>query len=294
MRRITDDYLAEIAALDLSSMTASEIDEHWEPLMYEGQVAEARAKQYEKLAAEAKRESSRHSYAQAAQEHYERAQVLTDAQEQFYAEWKRRNGWARVFLVLNHDGHYHRERNCPTCFPTTQFGWVPALSDKPEDEVIEVVGHMACTVCWPAAPTHPKFVSTLREAQAQAAAKTAAECEGSGRYASNIEWYATPRGTCAVCDRGVTVTKTGKARRHKTREQEKADAQAKEAAKLAAKPGALDRLHAAALRVDKAIGLLDAEHAEHAISSAWLHEEINDATRDTLVGMARQKRPARA
>jgi hypothetical protein len=50
------------------------------------------------------------------------------------AEFKRRGGWNRAWLVLNTGGHVHRTTACRTCFPSTQFGWLTHLSGQDEAE----------------------------------------------------------------------------------------------------------------------------------------------------------------
>ena len=47
--------------------------------------------------------------------------------------------------------------DCTTCFPTTQYGWLVNLADCDEDAMIEEWGEMACTVCFPTAPTNPNY-----------------------------------------------------------------------------------------------------------------------------------------
>lgn len=61
--------------------------------------------------------------------------------------------WKRYFLVTNGNGHVHRGRTCATCFPTTRYGWLPALSGCDESAMVAEYGEQACTVCFPAAPS---------------------------------------------------------------------------------------------------------------------------------------------
>lgn len=64
------------------------------------------------------------------------------------AEFARRGGWSRLYLVDNSGGHVHRTMSCSTCFPTTQFTWLPEYSDKPATEVVEAAGALTCLVCF--------------------------------------------------------------------------------------------------------------------------------------------------
>ncbi|GAB1512511.1 hypothetical protein [Actinophytocola sp. KF-1] len=68
------------------------------------------------------------------------------------AEFERRGGWTRAWLVLNTGGHVHRTTACRTCFPSTQFAWLTQLSGQDETEIVELAGKAACTECYPSAP----------------------------------------------------------------------------------------------------------------------------------------------
>ncbi len=71
----------------------------------------------------------------------------------FDAEFSRRGGWNRYYLVTNSNGHVHRERHCGTCFPTTEYAWLIDLADCDEKVMVAEHGEQACTVCFPDAPT---------------------------------------------------------------------------------------------------------------------------------------------
>jgi hypothetical protein len=68
------------------------------------------------------------------------------------AEFERRGGWTRAWLVLNTGGHVHRTMACRTCFPSTQFAWLTQLSGHDETEIVDQAGKAACTECYPSAP----------------------------------------------------------------------------------------------------------------------------------------------
>lgn len=72
----------------------------------------------------------------------ERAKIST--------EFDRRGGWTRAWAVPN--GHVHNSRQCDTCYPTTEFGWLPQVSGLNETEIVELAGERACTRCYPSAP----------------------------------------------------------------------------------------------------------------------------------------------
>jgi hypothetical protein len=71
------------------------------------------------------------------------------------AEWTRRGGWTRAFVVPG--GHAHTSTACSTCYPTTMFALVTRMSGATEEAIVEEAGERACTVCYPSAP-----VETLR------------------------------------------------------------------------------------------------------------------------------------
>lgn len=60
--------------------------------------------------------------------------------------------WTRAFLVVNANGHVHKDMNCSSCFPSTRYEWKYELSGKNEEEIIALAGERACTLCYPQAP----------------------------------------------------------------------------------------------------------------------------------------------
>lgn len=111
--------------------------------------------------------------------------ALVAEAEPYVIEFAKRP-WNRYFLVNNVGGHVHRGMNCSTCFPTTEYQWLVDLADCDENAMIEEWGEMACTVCFPAAPTNPLYNRPsrrdreAREARAaEQAARNAAKAEKS-------------------------------------------------------------------------------------------------------------------
>lgn len=131
------------------------------------------------------------------------------------AEFTRRGGWSRFFLVQG--GHVHSSMSCSTCNngaePTT-FGWLPEWSGQSERECIEGLrgqggdrrAAIMCSVCFPSAPVE----WTTRPVDETA-------CPGSR------DWNAPARqgycygnwATCDTCHGHIAVTSTGKIRKHK-------------------------------------------------------------------------------
>jgi hypothetical protein len=95
----------------------------------------------------------------------------------FEAEFSRRP-WLRYYRVTNGNGHVHREMDCRTCYPTTEFAWEVELADCDEAAMVTEFGEKACTVCFPDAPALPSFNGPGRrdrEAQEARAAEKAAK-----------------------------------------------------------------------------------------------------------------------
>lgn len=122
--------------------------------------------------------------------HYEAraAEQLRDALEiskegaPHHAEFTRRGGWFRAWLVDNTSGHVHSSTECSTCYPTTEFIWLPEYSGLTEAELIADARSMACTICFPEAPvdTRPGLI----EAPARKAARLQREAEAAARDAA--------------------------------------------------------------------------------------------------------------
>jgi D-alanyl-D-alanine carboxypeptidase len=43
--------------------------------------------------------------------------------------------------------------SCSTCYPNTHYAWLTEYSGKDEEEIVYAAGELACTVCFPSAPT---------------------------------------------------------------------------------------------------------------------------------------------
>jgi hypothetical protein len=116
---------------------------------------------------------------------------LTDVRFQarpLNAEYTRRGGWSRWYLVDG--GHLHYDVSGSRCsrMPTTEHYWMTEFSGQNGAEVIAQAGERVCTVCFPDAPVNPRPASprfmTMTEAEKaayaedkarKAAAKKAAE-----------------------------------------------------------------------------------------------------------------------
>lgn len=112
---------------------------------------------------------------------------LFDEMAPFEAEYVRRGRWARYYRVVNNGtAHVHSSMSCHTCYPTTQYAWLPSLSGKGEDEAVDDYGSEMCSVCFPAALQHPSYrtrgriaeEAAARRAQEQAARQAARDAKG--------------------------------------------------------------------------------------------------------------------
>lgn len=94
-----------------------------------------------------------------------------------HAEYHRRGGWTRYYLVDANNGHVHSSMGCSSCFPTTAYYWLVTESGKDAEQVVSEAGSQACTVCFPWAPVDAPRGSyrtpTQAEAEARAAEKAA-------------------------------------------------------------------------------------------------------------------------
>lgn len=95
----------------------------------------------------------------------------------FQAEWERRaalrgerRGWTRYFRCTADGGHIH-ELPCHTLTPgRSTVVLVPELTEMSPAEMIERVGHHACTHCFPQAPAAPAWARTMAAEAADLAA----------------------------------------------------------------------------------------------------------------------------
>lgn len=134
------------------------------------------------------------------------------------AEFQRRGGWSRFFLVQQANGHVHTSMDCGTCNhrgKATQFAWLPELSGQTEADAVAAHGPILCSVCLPSAPLH----WTNGHAEAKAA-REREQCPGTGTFLDRSKphraGYVTGNwGTCPECGGEVTLTSGMKLRSHK-------------------------------------------------------------------------------
>jgi hypothetical protein len=125
------------------------------------------------------------------------------------AEFARRGGWSRFFVVQNNNGHIHSSMSCQTCNRNgarTEFGWNPELSGLSEAEAVAKLGPSLCTVCFPTAPVEWTEGKPGKPA-----------CDGSGNapVSGTVVYYARSMyAECAGCSERHPVTGAGVIRKH--------------------------------------------------------------------------------
>lgn len=79
---------------------------------------------------------------------------LDDEQAPFRAEFRRRGGWTRYYLVDAYNGHVHRDYSNSRCSRTwgTVHVWLTDQSGMAREDLVAMAGERACTVCFPDAP----------------------------------------------------------------------------------------------------------------------------------------------
>jgi len=105
----------------------------------------------------------------------------------YQAEYTRRGGWTRAWLVDNTGGHVHRSMDCTTCFERTRFGWLPQVSGLTEEEIVGLAGESACTICYPSAPAEVLNNPSALELPRRREERLAREAEKAAKQAKKAE-----------------------------------------------------------------------------------------------------------
>lgn len=161
-------------------------------------------------------ESGKHTYytqanldrALAAVETYtaERDAILAE-RAPYDAEFTRRGGWTRFFLVDNIGGHVHNSMSCTTCYATTEFAWLPEFSGQDEAGVVELAGESACTVCFPSAPVDVLKRASRIESPDRKAAREAREAAAAAKAAKKAKNEIPAVTVTGVCGKETIVNK---------------------------------------------------------------------------------------
>lgn len=113
---------------------------------------------------------------------------LADEIVSLNAEYIRRGGWNRYYMVDNTNGHLHTTTACRNTYRTTQWYWMVELSGQERWDAVQAAGSLACLTCFseyrefielarPGTIETPNQRKTReqREADAQAKAEKAAK-----------------------------------------------------------------------------------------------------------------------
>jgi hypothetical protein len=158
--------------------------EETEPGSYESKLPERSPKRRAELRAEVVRLAAKADALQATE--------INPREE----EWIRRGRWTRYYLVDNTNGHVHKDMHCGTCFPTTQYAWLVEQSGLSAEELVELAGEKACTVCFPWAPVDVLKQKTRLEAPERKAARLEREAKKAEREAKKAaKAISTPGGS---------------------------------------------------------------------------------------------------
>jgi hypothetical protein len=91
--------------------------------------------------------------------------------------------WTRYYLVDNTNGHVHKDQDCTTCFPDTRYAWLVEQSGLTAEELVDLAGEKACTVCFSWAPVDVLKQKTRLEAPERKAARLEREAKKAEREA---------------------------------------------------------------------------------------------------------------
>lgn len=121
--------------------------------------------------------------------------ILTDDVSPLEQEFHRRGGWTRYYLVDNSNGHVHKDTRCSTCFPSTVYSWLIEQSGMTAEDLVELAGVQACTVCFPWAPVDVLKRKSQLESPERKAARLEREAKKAEREAKKAaKAITTPEG----------------------------------------------------------------------------------------------------
>lgn len=154
------------------------------------------------------------SYAEKKEQAAEAAKGILDEMKPYEAEFRRRGGWTRAYIVTNANGHVHKSMSCSTCYSTTQYSWLTEYSNAKEDKIVEDAGSSACTTCYPDAPVEALRRKTVIEDPKKKEARVSREEAARAKAKIAQEKGVTnPDGTPLVISGGGTWNETLKTAR---------------------------------------------------------------------------------
>lgn len=110
------------------------------------------------------------------------------------AEYTRRGGWRRYYLV--EDGHLHYDVSSSRCsrIPSTTHYWMTEFSAQKPAEVIALAGERVCTTCFPEAPVAPRPAHSRFMTRTEAEKAAYAEAKARKAAAKKAAQITTPEG----------------------------------------------------------------------------------------------------
>lgn len=190
------------ATIDTAAMTPTEIDTVLADLWRQTAAAQASLASLRTARAFVRHQAADDYRTAAIDAAEQRVADLRAEAAPYEAEYRRRP-WRRYFLVLNSNGHVHRGMDCGTCYPTTEYGWLPELSGCDEAAMVDEFGEKACTVCFPDAPALPAFHGPGRRDAEAVAARAAAKAQRAADKAAKA--ITMPDGTPLRDDSGYRI-----------------------------------------------------------------------------------------
>jgi hypothetical protein len=85
----------------------------------------------------------------------EKSNVVAEVWNRIATHERAYTGWQRFFLVTSSAGLVHKDMHCHTCNKgrkATTFALVASFSGTPVNQIVEAVGPLLCSVCFPQAP----------------------------------------------------------------------------------------------------------------------------------------------
>jgi hypothetical protein len=171
-----------VSALDLTAMTPAEIDALLFDVLRRVGAEYGDASQARQSAERCRSDDPKDRYWRAidadhygarAEAHAAAGDAVRVECDPYIAEYERRGGWTRYTVCASPGGHYHRT-GCSRIRHNTELARCAYLSGMTVAELIDTVGHRACTGCCSiSASSVPALSRTARAGAAKVARKTA-------------------------------------------------------------------------------------------------------------------------
>lgn len=143
-------------------------------------------------------DAAREAHEDQVNESRSRISVLETFRSALTAEYDRRGGWPRLYVVDNHNGHAHRTTVCSTTYASTDFYWFPEHSGKTDAEIVALTGGLTCLTCFgsqraeiekgrPSKLETPNQAKAREERETQAAARDAKKAKATANGIADVD-----------------------------------------------------------------------------------------------------------